>query len=181
MSYEEFIKLSTDAKLVEFSKANITRCKEIVASQKPEPKPEPKPDVKPEPGPEPAKLPVEAAKPVPHDDGPPNATWTRDWLGHALVTGGVGLAVVGTVVWLGGRSDAAAANDATDHDTFIAKRDAASSAVTKQRIGIVMGLAGVTAIGLGVVHYTRGGSKREAHVTLVPTQGGGAVVAGGAW
>lgn len=168
-TYEEFIKTKADDKLVEFSQANITRCKEVLASQpKPEPKPEPKPDPKPEP-----EIKRYPPKPAPARG---TSSWTSDWIGHGLVAGGVGAAVVGTLLWTKGRSDAAAVNDATDHEAFLAAQDKASSAVTRQRIGIAIGLVGVAAIAGGVIHYRMAG-KKEVRVGAAPARGGGAFLA----
>jgi tetratricopeptide (TPR) repeat protein len=200
VSYDEFIQASTDKKLVEFSKANIARCKEQLAKDKkarpsdpvmtappenPSEPVEPGVDVReppkmiaPPPKPvepaTPVAKPVESKVPLPPESRP----WTRDWLGHALVAGGVGVGVAGTIVWLGGRADAQALNDAKDNQTFLGKRGAASSALTKQRVGIAMGLGGVALVAGGILHYKLGG-KHEAHVAIAPATGGGTLVIGG--
>ena len=187
-TYEEFLATKPNKKLAEYSKANIERCKEDLA-KKPPPVKEPPPAK--EPPPEPpattAPSPLAAGPTAPATAGPAigpseqrddrGRPWTRDWLGHGLVVGGVAAATVGTMLWLGGRGDADDVNGATDHQSFLDARDAASSAVTKQRLGIGLGVAGAALIVGGVVHYKLGG-KKEARVTAVPTPGGAAVYAG---
>jgi len=164
-SYEAFIATKSDPKLSEFSKENIARCKELLAKEPPPSPPIEKP-AEPPPPPPPVEKPIEPAMPPPVER-PPVATapWYRDYVGDALLGGGAAAIVVGSVVWLGGRSAASAANDATDYATFVAKRDAAASAVTKQAVGIGVGIAGVAlAIG-GVVHFTVAGRRGEVHAT----------------
>jgi hypothetical protein len=180
-TYEEVVKAKADAKadpkLVEFSEANIVRCKEQIAK---EPVKEPIKEPIKEPVKEPVKEPLTGALPpsnppqIERRDG--EGSWTGDWLGHGLVAGGVGVAVVGTVLWIGGRNAAKAVNDATDHATFIEKRDAASSAKSKQAIGIAMGVAGAGLVVGGIVHYKMSG-KREVAVGAAPTRGGAAIAA----
>lgn len=169
-SYEEFIKTKADDKLVEYSQANITRCKEQLAKEQP---------VQPV---EPVK-PVEPAQPVAQPLPPPPppreqpASWTGDWLGHGLVVGGVIATALGIVVWSGGRGDAAAVGDATTHEEFLAARDAADGAVTRQRIGLGLAVAGLALVGIGVYHYTTIGTK-EVRVGAAPAEHGGTVFAG---
>jgi len=165
-SYEAFIATKTDAKLSDFSKENIARCKEQLAKEPPPPAPPPveKPIEPATPLP-PVEKPIAPAMPAPVEQPPGGAPWYRDYVGDALLGTGAAAIVVGSVVWLGGRSAASAANDATDYATFVAKRDAASSAVTKQAVGIGVGLAGVAlAIG-GIVHFTIAGGRGEVHAT----------------
>lgn len=169
-SYEQFIATKSDPKLSEFSKENIARCKEQLAKEPPPPPPPVEQPVEPPPPPPPPPverpvapaMPPRAEQPVAPAGGAP---WYRDYVGDALLGGGAAAIVVGSVVWLGGRSAASAANDATDYATFVAKRDAASSAVTRQAVGIGVGIAGVAlAIG-GVVHFTVAGRPGEVHAT----------------
>jgi len=180
VSYEEFIKTKSDAKLTEYSQANITRCKEQLAK---EPVKEP---IK-EPIEEPVKEPVQTPPPTvaspevpppqppqPHDTSGPR--WTSDWIGHGLVGGGVAIGVIGAVLWTGGRADARKPDDATDYDSFIAKRDAADGAVTKQRLGIGLGVLGIAAIAVGVYHY-RSATHKEVRIGAAPSAGGGTVAA----
>lgn len=190
VSYEEFIKTNADEKLVEYSTANIARCKEQLASGKPvdpkpvDPKPvDPKPtDPKPvDPKPTDPVNPVVGTTTPPITDPPPprdtpQASWKGDWIGHGLVGGGVIAAAVGLVVWSGARSDASAVGDATTHEEFLAARDAADGAVTKQRIGLGVALAGVALVGVGIYHYTTVGNK-EVRVGAAPAASGGTLFA----
>jgi tetratricopeptide (TPR) repeat protein len=180
-SYKAFLATKPDAKLSEYSEANIARCKEdlakLAAKAKTAP-PEPVP-VKPPPNPptpEPAAVALTVPPPDPVDQGG-GRSWTRDWIGHALVGGGVATAAVGAVLVVSGRNAAAAANDASDYASFLEARAAASSALTKQRIGIGAAIVGVGLIVGGVIHYRLGSSGRELRVTAVPTEGGAAVFA----
>jgi tetratricopeptide (TPR) repeat protein len=167
-SYEAFIATKSDPKLSEFSKENIARCKELLAKEPPPPPPPVEQPAEPPPPAPPVEKPRETAMPPPVERPPAPAgaaPWYRDYVGDALLGGGAAAIVVGGVVWLGGRSAARAANDASDYATFVAKRDAAASAVTKQAVGIGVGIAGVAlAIG-GVVHFTIAGRRGEVHAT----------------
>jgi tetratricopeptide (TPR) repeat protein len=179
-SYQAFLATKPDAKLSEYSEANIARCKEDLARAPKQPPPEPPP--------EPAKLPPKQPPPEPPITAlttPPTPTpadhggrsWTRDWIGHALVVGGVASVSVGAFLVVTGRNAASKANDASDYASFLEARDAASSALTKQRIGIGAAIVGAGLIVGGVIHYRLGSSNREVEVTAVPTVGGAAVFA----
>jgi tetratricopeptide (TPR) repeat protein len=171
ISYEEFIKTKADEKLVEYSQANITRCKEQLAiAPAKDPVTEPIEPIKPiEPAPKP--IPIEP-KPERRD----GASWTGDWIGHGLAGGGVIAGAIGIVLWTGGRSDAAAAKDAANHADFVAAQAAADGAVTRQRIGIGLAVAGVAAIAVGIVHYRMAG-KKEVRIGAAPAVSGGTVFA----
>ena len=189
-SYKEFLASKPDKKLKEYSQANIDRCKEDLAKKPPPPKEPTPPPPAPEPTP-PAPGPTTAGSPpAPAPSGAPlpagpvdrgasgGRSWTKDWVGHGLVAGGVVAGGVGAFLWLSGRSEASGVNDETDYQSFVDARDAASSALTKQRIGIGLGIAGAALIVGGVVHYKVGNGRKEARVTAVPTRGGAAVYAG---
>jgi tetratricopeptide (TPR) repeat protein len=107
------------------------------------------------------------------DPGEPVA-WYRDVAGDALVGGGIAAAVVGAVVWRSGRTAALRLSDATDYQGFLERRDDASSAVTKQTLGISGMIVGGAAIFGGIVHYVRGGrpSRRSATLGIALTAGG---------
>jgi hypothetical protein len=173
VSYEEFLATKPDAKLSEYSEANIAQCKKVIASQ-PEPVVEPTPPpVEPAPV-EPTPTPILEPSPPPEGGRP----WYRDWVGNALVIGGVAGIAVGATFYVSGRNAAGKVNDASDHQSFLDAREAASSALTKQRIGLVAAGVGVGLVVGGVLHYKMSG-KREVRVTAVPTNGGAAIVLGG--
>jgi hypothetical protein len=190
-SYQQFLASEKpDKKLAQFSEENIKRCKAELAKNPPPPPPaDPPPPPPTDPTPPPAD-PLPPADPPPPADPTPIAptdptqrddrgggSWTRDWVGHALVGGGLVSASVGTVLWLSGRGKASDVEAATDHQTFLEARDAAASALTFQRVGIALGVVGVGLVAGGIVHYKLG-SKREASVAVVPTDGGAAVFSG---
>jgi tetratricopeptide (TPR) repeat protein len=175
-SYQEFLGTKPDAKLKEYSEANIAQCKKELASNPP-------PVVEPTPTPvvEPTPTPVLEPTPTPVTPDPPpegSRPWYRDWVGNALVIGGVAGIAVGATFFVSGRNAASKVNDATDHQSFLAAKQAASSALTKQRIGLGAAAVGVGLVVGGVLHYKMSG-KREVRVTAVPTDGGAAVVVGG--
>jgi tetratricopeptide (TPR) repeat protein len=181
-SYQEFIDTKSDAKLSEYSEANIARCKEELAA-KPTPAPvEPTPPA-PAPDPSPAPAPSEPSSSeirLPPPEEPTDTgsrPWYRDWIGNALVITGVAGVAVGTTFYVQGRNAASKANDAADYDSFLDAREAASSALTKQRIGLGAAIAGVGLVVGGILHYRISG-KREVRITAVPTAGGAAVFAG---
>jgi hypothetical protein len=182
-SYEEFLATKPDAKLEEYSKANITQCKKELASQ-------PKPVVEPTPTPvEPTPTPVEPTPtpvveptpmPTPTPEPPPEGgrPWYKDWVGNALVLGGVAGIAVGATFYVSGRNAAGKVNDASDHQSFLDAKESASSALTKQRIGLGAAAVGVGLVVGGILHYKMSG-QREVRVTAVPTADGAAIVVGG--
>jgi hypothetical protein len=101
-------------------------------------------------------------------------------MGHSLVGGGIAVAAVGAVLFVKGRSAAQEANDATDHESFLAARADAESALTYQRGGVGAAVIGAGLITWGVVHYMRDRTPDEPRITAVPLRGGAAVVIGGA-
>lgn len=177
-SYQAFLATKPDAKLADYSKANIDRCKEELAKN---PKPAP---VEPAPTPTPAEPAITPSEPTPTpitgpvDTGDGARPWYRDWVGNAMVIGGVASAAVGTTVFLSGRSAANKVNNADDYTSFQDAQDAASSALTKQRIGIGAAIVGAGLIVGGILHYKMSGGGHEVRVTAVPTVGGAAVFAG---
>jgi len=181
-SYEAFIATKADPKLSEYSAENIKRCREDLANAPPptEPTPvEPTPveptPVAPTPEPAPVLVPP-GPGPGPIDGG--GRPWYRDWIGDGLVVGGVVGIAVGTSFVISGRSSAQKANDATDYASFLAARDAASSALTRQRIGVGAAIVGAGLVVGGILHYKLGASGHEVRVGAVPTAGGAAVYAG---
>jgi len=182
-SYQEFLTTKPEAKLKEYSETNIAQCKKELASQPTPPvEPTPTPVVEPTPTPvEPTPTPVVEPTPMPTQPEPPpegGRPWYRDWIGNALVIGGVAGIAVGATFFVSGRNAASKVNDASDHESFLEARDAASSALTKQRIGLGAAAVGVGLVVGGVLHYKMSG-KREVRVTAVPTAGGAAIVVGG--
>jgi hypothetical protein len=183
-TYREFLATKPDKKLAEYSKENIDRCEKELAKQ-PAPAPAPAPPVEPAPAPvmtpapapepEPAPQPLPPA-PEPRDDG---RSWTGDWIGHALVGGGVVSITVGAVLFAKGRGAANDVNDAGDHQSFLAARADADSALTYQRAGVGLAVIGLGFATWGVTHYLRHTSAPETRITAVPVTGGAAIVVGG--
>lgn len=112
------------------------------------------------------------AEPAPE---PPSA-WYRDVAGDALVGSGIAVAVVGTLVWRSGRTAALRLSDASDYEAFLERRDDASSAVTKQTLGISGMIVGGAAILGGIVHYVRGARSRRSAVLGIAVTADGAML-----
>lgn len=107
------------------------------------------------------------------------AAWYRNTAGDALVVGGLAAGVVGTLVWRSGRNAANRLSDAPDYESFLARRAAASSAVTKQWIGGAGMITGGAAIIGGLISYVHHGrSSRHAASLAIAIDGGGAMVTG---
>jgi tetratricopeptide (TPR) repeat protein len=112
--------------------------------------------------------------------------WYRDAVGDALVGGGLVAGVVGALVWRSGRSAAAALADASDYQRFVERQPAASSALTKQRLGVAAMIAGGAAVIGGVVHFAvsartpRGDAVAGAGagIDIAVLGGGGIAIAG---
>jgi len=105
--------------------------------------------------------------------------WYRSTAGDALVVGGLAAGVIGTVVWRSGRNAADRLADAPDYASFLERRSAASSAVTKQWIGGAAMITGGAAVIGGLfayVHHAR--SSRHDASLGVAVGAGGAMVTG---
>jgi tetratricopeptide (TPR) repeat protein len=107
------------------------------------------------------------------------AAWYRNTAGDALVVGGLAAGVVGTLVWRSGRNAANRLSDAPDYQSFLERRAAASSAVTKQWIGGAAMITGGAAIIGGLISYVHHGrSSRHAASLAIAIGGDGAMVTG---
>jgi len=124
-TYRAFLAARPGEPLAEYARANIERCERDVRAAR---------DVG-----------------VRHVDSP--APWYRDIVGDLLVGGGLAAGATGVVVWRSGRSAANHLAAAPDYQTFLARRAAASSALTEQRVGVAAMVAGGAAVIAGVVHY----------------------------
>ena len=102
--------------------------------------------------------------------GEPTA-WYRDVTGGLLVGAGAVTGLVGTLVWHAGRTAAQRPAMATDYNGFVESRDEASSALTKQRLGVAAMAVGGAAIVGGIVHYVyrSGAARRDASLTVSAT------------
>ena len=111
----------------------------------------------------------DTARPASGAAGP----WYRDVAGDALVGGGVVAGVLGTLVWQSGRTAASRLSDAPDHESFLARRAEAASAVTKQWLGGAAMIAGAAAILGGIAHYVyHARSSHPAALGVTATAGG---------
>jgi tetratricopeptide (TPR) repeat protein len=118
-----------------------------------------------------------------HGNAPPepveSAPWYRDIAGDALVGGGVTAGVIGTLVWRSGRTAANRLSDAPNYQSFLDRRSAASSAVTKQWLGGGAMIAGGAAVIGGIVHYVyHDRSARRSASLGVAVSADGAVLTG---
>ena len=153
--YEKFLATKPSREPAAAAQEAIDTCK--AAAPPPPPPPEPTPA--PAPPPEPA--------PVLQPDSKPFYT---DTIGSALVGGGVVATVVGVVLYSSAVStldDAEAAATYDEHEQLV------GDARTKRNIGVVFGVVGLAAIGVGVWHYAS--YKSEQSVPVSPTPSGGMV------
>ena len=105
--------------------------------------------------------------------------WYRDVAGDALLGGGVVAGVIGALVWRSGRTAANRLADAPDYQSFLDRRSAASSAVTKQWIGGAAMITGGAAMIGGLVHYVYHGRASRRAVSLgIADVSGGAMITG---
>lgn len=153
-TYRAFLASQPDEPFAQYARLNIDRCTLPASSSSPPPPP-------------PESLASDA--------------WYRDAVGDALVGGGVVAGVVGAIVWRSGRQAANRLADAPDYQSFVDRRAAASSAVTKQwGGGSAMVVGGVAIVG-GIVHYIyrgRSSSPARGPALGVAITSGGAMVTG---
>jgi tetratricopeptide (TPR) repeat protein len=106
--------------------------------------------------------PVVIAPPRP---APPPKPWSRDFVGHGLVGGGLVVAAAGFFVYLGGHDTIATNNTSTTYDQFSAGRANLDSAKSKQTLGVsAVALGGALVIG-GVLHYVLHTEPDDAPIT----------------
>jgi tetratricopeptide (TPR) repeat protein len=103
----------------------------------------------------------------------PATSWTSDWVGHALVGGGVLVAVTGVVLFRDGRATIEDNISAPTYGDFVAGRGDLDAAKRKQTIGVsAMAVGGALVLG-GVVRYVihgRGGSASTVSGSITPGQ-----------
>ena len=150
-SYEAYLRTKPSAEQQTKAEANIARCEQELKDH---------PPVKPITAPVPvvvaplAPLPTLIAPPPPEVPiARPVATWTGDWVGHALVGGGVAVAATGLVLYLGGHATIADYNSTPSYDEVLTGRGDADAARTKQQIGVSAIAVGGGLIVAGVAHY----------------------------
>jgi len=106
------------------------------------------------------------------DRGPgERSAWYHDVTGGLLVGAGAVTGLVGTLVWHAGRTAAQRPAMAMDYQDFVASRDGASSALTKQRLGVAAMVVGGAAIVGGILHYVYrpGAARQDASLTVSAT------------
>lgn len=155
-SYEQYLKTNPPEVEAEKARTNIERCKEDLAAQPP-PAPDPPPP-----------LVVTAAPPAPPPPPPPTP-WTRDYVGHALVVGGVAVGVVGAILYTRGRSTIADINAAPTYDDFASRRTGQDGAELRQRVGVTAIAAGSCLVIGGVLHYALADRTASASHTVLPS------------
>ncbi len=107
--------------------------------------------------------------------------WSGDWIGHALVGGGVAVAATGVVLYLQGRSTISQNNSAVTYDQFAAGHGGVDSARTKETIGVsAMAIGGSLVLG-GVLHYIVHGRPIDRTVSATLQPGGAAIALTGAF
>jgi hypothetical protein len=173
-AYRAFLDSNPPERQREAAQGNLERCEAssspaAAAAETPPPaETAPPPEQK-------TTAPLTATEPPPAetDEGSGHA-WYADVPGHILTGTGVAAAIVGTILFTGGRSKVSDADSAGTIDDFDASRDDAHSGLTQQRVGlVVMGAGGALIIG-GVIRYATvgGGPKDTAGVRIGPTLGG---------
>jgi tetratricopeptide (TPR) repeat protein len=100
-------------------------------------------------------------------------SWTSDWAGHALVGGGLIVAVTGVVLYRGGRATIDDNISAPTYGDFVAGRGDLDAAKRNQTIGVsAMAVGGALVVG-GIVRYvvhSGGGSASNVSASITPTQ-----------
>ena len=154
VSYEKFLATNPPTEPSNAAREAIDQCK----AQAPAPTPEPAPAPTPAPAPEPTTPPQ------------PKAFYT-DKVGSALVGVGVVTMIVGVVMYASAVSTLDDAElQATTHEEH---KQLVNEAEGRRNTGLIFGVIGVAATGIGVWHYTK--FKREQTVTVAPTTSGGMV------
>lgn len=169
--YRRFLELSPPEKHARAANEAIDRCERALASR-----PEHGAPVEPEPPHDSdasAAPPALDLEPVPPQPREPRAPWYHDPVGGALLGAGVIGLAVGGVYFAKSSSDASAARDAADYDSYIELMDRAESRRTIAWIGLGAGA------GLAVAAGLRYWMFEPESVTVAPAAGGGVVTVSG--
>lgn len=167
--YRRFLELSPPEKHASAAHEAIDRCERALASRPEDGAPaEPEPPHDADASAAPPSLDLE---PVPSQPREPRAPWHHDPVGGALLGAGVIGLAVGGVYFAKSSSDASAARDAADYDSYIDLMDRAESRRTIAWIGLGAG-AGL-AVAAGLRYWTF--EPDSTTVTVTPTGDGAAV------
>ena len=150
-SYQAYLRTQPSAQQQTKAEANIARCEQELKDHPPVvPIAAPVPVAVAPPAPSPAMIaPPRPEVPIAR----PAASWTGDWVGHALVGGGVAIAATGLVLYLGGHATIADHNSTSSYDEFLAGGSDANRARTRQEIGVSAIAIGGGLVVAGVAHY----------------------------
>jgi len=174
LSYKAFLR--TKPKKADETKAqkNIERCEQELKDHPPPPV-EPVVPVQP--------TPVVVTPVAPPPVLPPPAPrkivrpWTKDWVGHVMVGGGIVAAAAGGVLFFLGRGAIADLNNSSSYDQFAAAHGDVDRAKLEQTIGISAMAAGGALIVGGIIHYViHGRPITDQRVSAVVTPGGATLV-----
>jgi tetratricopeptide (TPR) repeat protein len=152
-TYKNFLRARPGPEQAKQAEDNIARCEADLKATPPE-QPPPEPTSPPEPA-EPASPVVE---PVPAAPPPPEAPatgvpWTRNWIGHVLLVGGLGLAAGGTYLALDADRTIRDINGTPFYDAFVARSGDFDAARTRRTIGFAAVGTGGALVLTGVVMY----------------------------
>ena len=147
-AYSQYLKTRPLEAEAEKARTNIERC-----NSEPAPAPVPEPPSVPAHGITPPPSVAPAGAEGQRDRG----GWKHDYLGHALVGGGVALGVVGTVLYVAGGSTIDFINSAPSYDVYVMRRGDLDGAKLKQRLGVSGMVAGGLLVIGGIAHYAMHG------------------------
>jgi tetratricopeptide (TPR) repeat protein len=166
-AYNAYLRTNPSAMEKDKTQKNIQRCEQDLKDHPPVEESKVVPVTTPVNPVTPPSPPAPPPGPVLGDSAP--SPWTSDWIGHAMVGGGVLVAATGTVLFLQGRGTIADNSSAKTYDQFAAGRGDLDTAKLKQTIGVsAMAVGGVLLVG-GIVHYavhTRGGHTRNVSASV---------------
>jgi tetratricopeptide (TPR) repeat protein len=171
--YEAYLRTAPKQSQVLSARQNIARCTAELQRPAPATQPATAPSSAPTDRPEPALVAAPVSPRVPGSHG---SSWTRDWVGHGLVLGGLAVAATGIAVWRIGRGTIADANAARDYDTFAARAGGASRAELEQKVGIAAMAVGGALVAAGVAHYVLRGRGRAERARVEAAVGPGRAV-----
>jgi len=101
------------------------------------------------------------------------APWYTDWIGDALVGGGVVTWIASAVVYRSARSTRDDADDAATYEEY---EDLLDKARGRRTLSVVVAAGGAALVTAGVLRYVLGDRRREERrLAIAPTAGGGFV------
>ncbi len=171
ITYKNFLRGKPPAEQARQAEENIARCESASKPATVEP-PKPEPVTVEPPKPELAPTPIVTTPPPRVETVHTGVPWTRNWVGHVFVLGGLAVAAGGTYVALDANRTITELNDAQFYDDFIARQAEADSAKSRRTVGFaVAGVGGAMVLTGALLYVLRSPGERSRPAVSIGGRG----------